>query len=136
MRKKVLIAEDHKDIREMMKFMLELNGYEAIEASDGYEAVQKTFRYRPDLVLMDISMPVLDGLDATKAIRQFDVDADVPIVAVTAHGDFYRQKAMDAGCTGIMGKPLEFENFESTISHYIDGWPKRPHRTNKPAGRL
>jgi len=119
MAKKVLIAEDYDDVRRMMKIMLELYGYEALEASDGYEAVEKTAKFKPDVVLMDISMPVLDGLNATRAIRQFDDGASIPILAVTAYGDFYKDKAIDAGCNAVISKPLHFENLQPIIEQYI-----------------
>ncbi|MDQ3221528.1 MAG: response regulator [Acidobacteriota bacterium] len=119
MRKKVLIAEDQNDIRRMMKVMLELHGYEAIEAIDGLDAVEKTYQFNPDLVLMDLAMPVLGGIDATKAIRHFDHNSNVPIVALTAYGDFYKQKAIDAGCTDVIGKPMVFESFKATIDSYL-----------------
>ncbi|MEJ7847866.1 MAG: response regulator [Pyrinomonadaceae bacterium] len=102
MSKRVLIAEDQNDIRQMMKLMLEIHGYETIEATDGFEAVEKAYKFNPDLILMDLAMPLLDGIGATKAIRQFDKDADVPIVAVTAYGDFYKEKALNAGCTDVL----------------------------------
>jgi CheY-like chemotaxis protein len=119
MGKKVLIAEDYDDIRRMMKLMLELYGYEALEASDGYEAVEKFAKFKPDMVLMDISMPVLDGLNATRAIRQFEEGSDIPILAVTAYGDFYKDKAIDAGCTDVISKPLQFEQLQPIIERYI-----------------
>jgi len=120
MGKRVLIAEDQNDIRQMMKLMLEIRGYETIEATDGFDAVEKAYKFHPDLVLMDIAMPLLDGLGATKAIRQFDRDADVPIVAVTAYGDFYKKQALDAGCTDVLSKPLSFDQLEATIDGYIN----------------
>jgi two-component system cell cycle response regulator DivK len=119
MAKKVLIAEDYDDVRRMMKIMLELYGYETLEASDGYEAVEKAAKFKPDVVLMDISMPVLDGLNATRAIRQFDEGANIPILAVTAYGDFYKEKAIDAGCTDVIAKPLHFEQLQPIIERYI-----------------
>jgi len=119
MAKKVLIAEDYDDVRRMMKIMLELYGYETLEASDGYEAVEKAAKFKPDVVLMDISMPVLDGLNATRAIRQFDEGANIPILAVTAYGDFYKEKAIDAGCTDVIPKPLHFEQLQPIIERYI-----------------
>ena len=119
MSKKVLVAEDYDDIRKMMKIMLELYGYEAVEARDGYEAVEKAAKFKPDMVLMDISMPVLDGLNATRAIRQFEEGSDIPIVAVTAYGDFYKDKALDAGCTDVISKPLHFEQLQPIIERYI-----------------
>jgi CheY-like chemotaxis protein len=120
MGKKVLIAEDYEDVRRMMKIMLELYGYEALEARDGYEAVEKTVEHRPDMILMDISMPVLDGLSATKAIRQSDETGDIPILAVTAYGDFYEKKALDAGCTAVIPKPLEFDQLRPLLEHYLN----------------
>jgi two-component system cell cycle response regulator/two-component system cell cycle response regulator DivK len=120
MGKRVLIAEDYTDIRRMMKIMLELYGYEALEASDGYEAVEKTAQFHPDMILMDISMPVLDGLSATKAIRQFADSRDIPILAVTAYGDFYAKKAIDAGCTAVIPKPLHFDELKPLLDHYLN----------------
>ena len=120
MGKKVLIAEDYEDVRRMMKIMLELYGYETVEARDGYEAVEKTAECRPDMILMDVSMPVLDGLNATRAIRQFDQAADIPILAVTAYGDFYKDRALDAGCDAVITKPLHFESLKPLLDHYLN----------------
>ena len=72
MRKRVLVAEDFDDIRQMMKILLECHGYEVVEAADGYEAVRKAVSSNPDLILMDIAMPVMDGIQATQAIRKHD----------------------------------------------------------------
>ena len=119
MAKKVLIVEDYEDIRLMMKIMIEQYGYETLEAGDGYEAVEKAAKFKPDMVLMDISMPVLDGLNATRAIRQFDEGADIPILAVTAYGDFYKDKAIDAGCNDVISKPLHFDQLQPIIERYI-----------------
>jgi CheY-like chemotaxis protein len=119
MRKRVLVAEDYDDIRRMMKILLECRGYEVLEAADGFEAVKKAVSDNPDLILMDIAMPVMDGLQATQAIRQHDNLADVPIVAVTAYGDFYGDKAMDAGCNDVIQKPLDFGNLEPLVESYI-----------------
>lgn len=104
----------------MMKLMLEIHGYETIEASDGFEAVEKAYKFQPDLVLMDIAMPLLDGIGATKAIRQFEHNAEIPIVAVTAYGDYYKEKALNAGCTDVIAKPLPFEHLKATIDSYIN----------------
>jgi len=120
MGKRVLIADDYDDTRRMMKYMLETRGYEAIEAADGMDAVEKAHRYHPDMILMDIAMPMMDGLKATEAIRQFDDDPDVPIVALTAYDDFYEERALAAGCNEVMGKPFEFEELEETINYYLN----------------
>jgi CheY-like chemotaxis protein len=119
MRKRVLVAEDYEDIRRMMKILLECRGYDVLEAADGYEAVKKAVSDNPDLILMDVAMPVMDGLQATMAIRQHDNLADVPIVAVTAYGDFYGERARNAGCNDVIQKPLDFARLEPLVEGYI-----------------
>jgi two-component system, cell cycle response regulator DivK len=119
MPKKVLIVEDYEDSRTLMKFMLEDFGYQVIEASDGLEAFDKFKNFRPDLILMDISLPVVDGLTATKAIRQCQEGKKVPIIAVTAFGKSYRKQAIEAGCNDLIGKPLDFDSFEPVLNNYL-----------------
>src|SRR5687768_15088102 len=97
--KKVLVAEDENDLRKMMKILLEMQGFIVIEAADGYEAVEKALDQLPDLILMDIAMPVMGGLESARTMRLHDELNDVPIVAVTAYGDFYDERARKAGCT-------------------------------------
>ena len=118
--KKVLIAEDYGDIRQMMKLLLEMYGYEAVEAADGQEAVQKAIECHPDLILMDIMMPYMDGIEATRKIRKLEgVVGDIPIVAVTAYDDFYKERAQEAGFTAVLSKPLVFEELEPLLDHYL-----------------
>ena len=93
----------------MMRTYLELHGYDIIEASDGYEGVEAAVNQAPDLILMDLAMPVLDGIQATTAIRKHAKLAGVPIVAVTAYGDFYKDRARDVGCNEVIQKPVDFE---------------------------
>jgi CheY-like chemotaxis protein len=101
----------------MLKTALELNGFEALEARNGYEAVLTAYQQHPDLILMDMSMPVLDGLNAIRAIREFDDGAaKVPIVAVTADADFYKEKALNAGCVAVIEKPV----FIDELQPYLD----------------
>jgi len=119
MSKKVLIAEDYGDIRQMMKLLLEMYGYETFEASDGREAVKKARECHPDLILMDIMMPRLDGIEATRAIRNSKEGHDIPIVAVTAYDDFYNERAMDAGFTAVLSKPLFFDELQPILDHYL-----------------
>ena len=118
MSKKVLVAEDHTDIRKMMSILLRQYGFEVLEAADGFEAVEKAKEEIPDLILMDMAMPILDGLGATKAIRMHDELADVPIIAVTAYGDFYKEKAIAAGCTDLIQKPLDFDQLQPIVNSY------------------
>jgi len=119
MSKKVLIAEDYTDTRTVMKLLLETCGYDVIEACDGFEAVAKAIEEHPDLILMDIAMPVLDGLEATRAIRSHAELAKTPILAVTAYGDFYREKAEAAGCNDVIQKPLDFDDLFPLVNHYV-----------------
>jgi CheY-like chemotaxis protein len=93
-RKIILIAEDFEDVRLMMKFLVSSYGYDVIEAADGYEAVEKAKQYKPDLILMDISMPLMDGLRATQIIRSLDDGHKVPIIAVTAFSKDFHKKAI------------------------------------------
>ena len=119
MTKKVLIVEDYEDTREFMKILLESYGYKVIEAADGIEAIDRVKQFHPDLILMDISLPVVDGLAATRAIREFDVDSKVPIIAVTAFGKNYYKKAIEAGCNDLIDKPVDFDSLEPILRSYL-----------------
>jgi CheY-like chemotaxis protein len=119
MAKKVLIVEDYEDTREFMKILLESYGYKVIEASDGIEAIDRVKQYHPDLILMDISLPVVDGLTATRAIRSFDVNSRVPIIAITAFGKNYYNKAIEAGCNDLIDKPVDFDSLEPILRSYL-----------------
>lgn len=119
MLKKVLIVEDYEDTREFMKFLLESYGYQVIEAADGIEAVDRAKQQCPDLILMDISLPVVDGLTATRTIRQSRNQEQMPIIAVTAFGKNYYDKAIEAGCNDLIDKPVDFDVLEPILSHYL-----------------
>jgi two-component system, cell cycle response regulator DivK len=119
MSKLVLIVEDYQDARTFMKYLLESYGYEVEEAADGKEAVEMIRNHVPDLVLMDISMPVMDGLTATRIIRGSQSKSAVPIIALTAHGQAYYRKALDAGCNDLINKPVDFESFQPMLKRYL-----------------
>lgn len=118
MSKRVLVVEDTADSREMLKFFLELDGYEVLEAENGYEAVKMAVAEHPDLILMDIAMPVLDGLQATEAIRLHEDLRYTPVIAVTAFGDFYRDRAMRAGCNAVVQKPLLLDQLHPLMEYF------------------
>src|SRR5689334_20650129 len=118
MSKRVLVAEDFDDVRDMMRVFFEHDGFEVLEAADGYEAVQKAVTERPDLIIMDIAMPVMDGIQATTAIRQHEDMADVPIVALTAYADFYYDRALDVGCNDVLEKPIDFRRLQPIVENY------------------
>jgi two-component system, OmpR family, alkaline phosphatase synthesis response regulator PhoP len=119
MKKKVLIVEDVADIRSMMKILVECYGYQAITADDGYEAIEKVKKHHPDLILMDLMMPVLDGVVAVEIIRKIEDANEIPIIAMTAYTDFYQDKAVEAGCNEVIRKPLNFSRLKPLLKQYL-----------------
>ena len=120
MGKKVLIVEDYEDTREFMKFLIEAYGYQVVEAADGIEAVDRVKTQHPDLILMDISLPFVDGLTATRTIREFENGSHhVPIIAVTAFGKNYYDRAIEAGCNDLIDKPIDFDVLEPILNYYL-----------------
>ena len=119
MSKTVLIVEDYADARTMMKFLLQRYGYDVIEAENGQQAVDTVKTSPPDLILMDLSLPVMDGLTATQIIRKCDGTGNIPIIAVTAYGNSYYRQAIEAGCDDLINKPLDFNNLEPILEQYL-----------------
>lgn len=119
MSKRVLIVEDYEDTRNFMKFLIEAYGYQVIEAKDGIEAVDRAKTMMPDLILMDISLPMVDGLTATKAIRRFEQGKKMPIIAITAYGSLYYDEAMKAGCNQLIDKPVDFDELKPVLTKYL-----------------
>jgi two-component system cell cycle response regulator DivK len=119
-RRTVLIVEDFEDNRFMMRRLLEMSGYEVLEAVNGEEAVQMAAIAHPSLILMDLSLPLLDGLAATRRIRQYPDLRDVPIVAVSAHdtADFHAD-ALAAGCNDYVTKPIDFDQLEVLLKKLL-----------------
>ena len=120
MPKKILIVEDSEDTRSFMKYLIESYGYETIEAADGIEALDLFKKHQPDLILMDMSLPTVGGLTATKAIREVDASGRVPIIAVTAFGKSYLEKSIEAGCNNLITKPFDFNVLHSLIKKYLE----------------
>jgi CheY-like chemotaxis protein len=106
----VLVVEDFEDNRFMMRRLLEMSGYRVVEAVNGNQAVEEASSQHPDIILMDLSLPQLDGLAATRRIRAQDELQKVPIVAVSAHdsADFHAE-ALAAGCNEYVTKPIDFD---------------------------
>ena len=106
MTKKILVVEDTEDNRQILRDLLGMAGYDMVEAHDGAEGVAKAAECKPDLILMDIQMPVMDGYEATRRIKANPELKAIPIVAVTSYalsGD--EQKTRDAGCDAYIAKP-------------------------------
>jgi two-component system cell cycle response regulator DivK len=122
----VMVVEDFEDNRFMMRRLLEMSGYRVLEAINGEEAVELAHRERPQLILMDLSLPQLDGLAATRRIRQHAELRDVPIVAVSAHdtADFHAD-ALAAGCNDYVTKPIDFDQLEALLQRLL---PKKSGR--------
>ena len=116
---KVLVVEDYEDTREFMKFLLQDYGFDVAEAANGYEAIEAVKRDAPDLILMDISMPGMDGLTAARKIREATGSRKPPIIAITAYGEYARRKALEAGCDASLSKPIDFEDLEPVLSRYL-----------------
>ena len=119
MSRKVLIVEDYADVRTMMKILITRSGYDVIEAADGYEALEKVRRYHPDIILMDLAMPLLDGVTATRIIRNFKGCENVPIIAISAYGNAYYEKAVATGCNQVINKPLDFKGIKPLLNQYL-----------------
>ena len=103
----------------MMKILIQTHGFETIVARDGYEAVQQAVKYRPDIILMDLMMPIMDGFTATRLIREHEELKKIPILAVTAYSDTCNGKVLEVGFDDVISKPLEFENLKPLLNQYI-----------------
>lgn len=113
---KVLLVEDHEMNRDMLTRRLRRLGYEVVVAVDGKEAVVMAGEEHPDLILMDMSLPVMDGWEATRQVRANPVTEDIPIIALTAHIQAYdRDKALEAGCNEYETKPIDLKQLTAKM---------------------
>lgn len=118
--KTILIVEDNENNLYMMRFILTKLGHAVLEARDGASGVELAKKNRPDLILMDIQLPVLDGYAATRRIRADDTLKEIPIIAVTSYamvGD--KEKALEAGCTAYIEKPINPVTFIKVLERYV-----------------
>jgi|SRR5262245_47542604 len=113
---KVLIAEDSGDVREMLQLLFETNGFDVIATSDGRNALQLALQNVPDLILLDLQLPWIDGIAVARELRQNARLKDTLIVIVSGHDPLdYRQKALAAGCDDYMQKPIDFDWLENLL---------------------
>jgi two-component system cell cycle response regulator DivK len=118
----ILIVEDFDDAREMYRDYLEFAGFRVETARDGREAIQKTRRMNPDLVLMDLSLPGIDGWEATKLLKSDPATNKIPIVALSAHALATEgERARRAGCDGFIAKPCLPPDLIAEIAKYLKG---------------
>lgn len=120
MKTKILYIDDNEQSLYLVTFLLEAKGYEVIQARDGKEGIEAAARARPDLILLDIQLPSMDGYAVARNLRSDPKLAEIPIVAVTSFamsGD--REKALEAGCIGYIEKPINPETFPKEIQEYL-----------------
>jgi two-component system cell cycle response regulator DivK len=120
--KKILVVDDNQDSRELVVKVLKNKGYEMVEAVDGEEAVERSVAEKPDLILLDISIPKLNGYEVARILKNREEFKDIPIVALTAHamkGD--RMKALEAGCEGYITKPINVRELPAQVKSFIKG---------------
>lgn len=118
--KTVLVVEDNALNMKLVRSLLKIRNYGVLEAVDAETGIQLTRKHRPDLVLMDVQLPGIDGLKATQIIKGDPALKDIPVVALTSYamqGD--EEKAVKAGCTGYITKPLDTKAFLETIDQYL-----------------
>ena len=109
-KRSILVAEDHPDSRDALRTLLEACGYLVVVAGDGEEAVRQAVKTRPDLILMDLMMPGVDGLEATRRLRSESAFRDIPIVALTAM-EGGRERALNVGFDDFVSKPINLPAF-------------------------
>lgn len=120
MSKKILIVEDNELNMKLFTDLLQASGYEIVGTRDGTEALDLVRQHRPDLILMDIQLPEVSGLDVTRWIKEDDELADIPVIAVTAFamkGD--EERIREGGCEAYISKPISIGRFLETVRHYL-----------------
>ena len=118
--KKILIVEDHADMRELLTLQIELMGFLPIPAKHGKEGVEKAVAEQPNLILLDIMMPGMDGWEAARTLRANPETKDIPILAATAlFRDSDLKSCLDAGCNGYIVKPFTFQELQGKVREFI-----------------
>ncbi len=121
-RKTILVADDTEDIVDLVAFVLQASGCNVVTARDGMEAVEMAVRCRPNLIFMDLSMPILNGFEATRRILAMADLSSTVIVAVSANCDqTWHQRALDAGCVDCVKKPVVPDKLNQIVEHYVRG---------------
>ena len=120
MSKKILIADDEEDVKVIVQLFLESKGYEIVTAFDGLDALDKIKEEKPDLILLDIMMPILDGFEVCRKLKADPDTAGIPVVMLSAstHSES-KQRGLDAGAVDYIIKPFEPEHLEKVVSGYL-----------------
>ncbi|OJV97197.1 MAG: two-component system response regulator [Chloroflexi bacterium 54-19] len=117
---RVLVVEDSEDIRTLLEELLEAEGYNLVFATNGEEGLEKAKREHPDIILMDLSLPGMDGWETVYRLRQLAEFKTTPVIALTAHATRKdEERALAAGCTGYISKPFDMENLLNYIASFV-----------------
>jgi len=122
MAKLILIVEDEPKNITLLRDLLQVSGYSTIEATDGKQGVELAEAKKPDLILMDIQMPVMDGLEATRILKVDATTSNIPVLALTSYamkGD--EERILQAGCDGYLTKPFNIQELLKTVAEYLSG---------------
>jgi len=134
--KRILIVEDNKLDARLLKDILEGRGYETLQTGDGLEAINLAVANLPDLILMDIQLPEISGLELTRRLRGDDRSRRIPIVAVTAFAiGWHEREALDSGCDGYISKPIAIFGFLRTVESFLSRFSPR-FRQRMSTGRI
>ena len=126
----ILLVEDYQETREMLRTWLERRGYRLVEARDGQEAVELAVLAHPDLILMDLRLPELNGIAATRRLRQHAELKDVPVVVLSAlEPAMFREAAFRVGCVDYLTKPIDLHKLEDLLVRLLSYRPK-VHKTS------
>jgi two-component system cell cycle response regulator DivK len=117
---KILVVEDNQDNREMVVKVLKHHGYQVVEAVDGEEAIEKAKTERPDLILLDIYLPKMDGYEAARRLKGDRNLRHIPVIALTAHAmKGNMEEALAAGCDGYISKPINVRELPEQLEHFL-----------------
>lgn len=117
----ILVVDDHEDNRELLKAFLSGLGYDVVEACNGLEAVKVATRISPDLIIMDLSMPVMDGFNAVRILREIPETSAVPVVACTAYTTAsYKVQALSVGFDEFLTKPIDFTHLNYVLEQFLE----------------
>ncbi len=120
MAKVILIVEDEPNNLKLVRDLLQVSGYKTIEATDGKQGVALARAKKPDLILMDIQMPVMDGFEATRVLKADATTRNIPVIALTSYvmkGD--KERILQAGCDGYITKPIDIQEFLKKVAEYL-----------------
>ena len=133
---RILVVEDNESSRDMLARRLSRRGYQVISAADGKRGIAMAHDQSPDLIVMDMSLPEIDGWEATRRLKADPATRAIPIVALTAHAMASdRKKAMDAGCDDYYTKPVDFESLVRSLETFLEARNRRARPANAvPAG--